>query len=145
MPRVDFYLLPEQGDRDKFACELASKIRGQDLELHIHTAAEEQAQSLDTLLWTFKDTSFLPHTLLDEDNNDSQLTIGWGKDIGTNKTVLINLGSSIPQFVDDFERIVEIVPAQESSRQQARRHYRHYRDAGFELHNHDMSSGNGSD
>ncbi len=145
MPRVDFYILPEQGDREKFSCELASKIRRQELDLHIHTASKEHAQKLDAMLWTFKDTSFLPHTLLEDDNGDSQLTIGWNNDIGTSKSVLINLGPSIPQFVDDFERIVEIVPAQESSRQQARLHYKHYRDAGFDLHNHDMNSGNGSD
>ncbi|NKB35903.1 MAG: DNA polymerase III subunit chi [Gammaproteobacteria bacterium] len=145
MPRADFYILPEQGDREKFSCELASKIRRQELDIHIHTASRDEAKKLDTMLWTFKDTSFLPHTMLEDDKGVSQLTIGWNDNIGTSKSVLINLSSSIPQFADAFERVVEIVPAQESSRQQARLHYKHYRDAGFDMHNHDLNSGYGSD
>ena len=141
MTRVDFYILPESGDRERFTCELAGKIRRQDLGLHIHTASPEAATKLDTLLWTFKDTSFLPHSLLEDAKEEDKLTIACEGYRSEPQSVLINLGDDIPAFADNFERVVEIVPPQENHRQQARQRYKQYRDAGFDLHNHDLSSG----
>jgi DNA polymerase-3 subunit chi len=139
MPRVDFYILPEQGVRERFTCDIASKIHRQQLELYIHTASKEEATALDDLLWTFKDISFLPHSLVGADNTDT-ITIGWEGMTASPRTVLINLSSEVPEFANDFERIVEIVPPEAAYKQQARQRYKQYREAGFELHNHEIDS-----
>ncbi len=94
---------------------------------------------LDDLLWTHKDTSFLPHSLIDaEDSDASTITIGWEGMSARHNEVLINLGTSIPEFAGRFDRVVEIVAADDTHRQQARERYKQYRQASFELHKHDL-------
>lgn len=141
MPRADFYLLPEHDSAERFTCKLADKIRRQSLHIHIHTGSREAAQAMDELLWTFKDISFLPHTLVDErDAADNPITIGWCGTTPLTNEVLINLSPEVPEFTQNFARIIEIVPAQDTMRSQARERYRQYREQGFELHSHDLES-----
>ena len=141
MSRVDFYILAEQGNRERFTCDIATKIRQQELQLYIHTGSREEAVVLDDLMWTFKDISFLPHSLVDaDDSNTSTITIGWQGMTAKSNEVLINLSTTVPEFVGNFERIVEIVAPDDPDKQQARARYLHYRQAGFELHNHNLAS-----
>lgn len=140
VPRVDFYILSEGVSRERFTCDLAGKVRGQDKTIHIHTGSREAAQALDTLMWTFRDISFLPHSLAGEESAMDTITIGWEDNAGSGKTVMVNLTDGIPDDTDAFERVLEIVEA--GKRQDGRRRYRQYRDAGFEMHNHDLSKGN---
>ena len=143
MPRVDFYILSEQGNRERFTCDIATKIRKQNLQLYIHASSREEAGLLDDLLWTHNDISFLPHSLIDADDADANtVTIGWEGMNSKGNEVLINLSTNIPDFAGNFDRIVEIVPANEPYRQQARERYKEYRQAGFELHNNDLRSAN---
>ncbi|MBT7953379.1 MAG: DNA polymerase III subunit chi [Gammaproteobacteria bacterium] len=143
MPRVDFYILSEQGNRERFTCDIATKIRKQNLQLYIHASSREEAGLLDDLLWTHNEISFLPHSLIDADDADANtVTIGWEGMNSKSNEVLINLSTNIPDFAGNFDRIVEIVPANEPYRQQARERYKEYRQAGFELHNNDLRSAN---
>ncbi len=139
MPRVDFYILSEQGSRERFTCDIATKIRQQELQLYIHADSREEASILDDFMWTHKDISFLPHSLLDADDaGTNSITIGWQGMSSKSTEVLINLSTSIPDFATDFDRIVEIVPPNDPYKQQARERYKQYRQAGFELENHDL-------
>ena len=143
MPRVDFYILSEQGNRERFTCDIATKIRKQNLQLYIHASSREEADLLDELLWTHNDISFLPHCLIDADDAGANtVTIGWEGMNSKGNEVLINLSMNIPDFAGNFDRVVEIVPANEPYRQQARERYKEYRQAGFELHNNDLRSAN---
>jgi DNA polymerase-3 subunit chi len=143
MPRVDFYILSEQGNRERFTCDIATKIRKQNLQLYIHASSREEAGLLDDLLWTHNDISFLPHSLIDADDAvTNTVTIGWEGMNSKGNEVLINLSMNIPDFAGNFDRVVEIVPASEPYRQQARERYKEYRKAGFEVHNNDLRSAN---
>ena len=143
MPRVDFYVLPDAGDPEQFTCELAGKIHRQQLELYILASSREHAGKLDNMLWTYKDISFLPHSLIDADDVEQQsITIGWDDIPSKSKAVLINLSSGIPEMANDFDRIVEIVAPVEAEKQQARDRYKQYRHSGYELHNHVLNSNN---
>jgi len=139
MARVDFYVLPESGSRERFTCDIATTIRKQGLQIYIHADSAEEATMLDDLLWTHKDVSFLPHSLLNaEDSDTNTITIGWDGMTAKHNDVLINLGTSVPDFAGSFDRIVEIVAADKIHRQQARERYRQYRQASFELIKHDL-------
>ncbi len=140
MPRVDFYILPEAGTRERFTCEIAGKIYRQQLGLHIHTCSREEARILDDFLWTYKDISFLPHCLIDDVDDTSSITIGWEGTAENSREVLINLSTHVPGFVTSFDRVVEIVPPDDPGKQQARDRYRQYQEAGYELHKHDLNS-----
>lgn len=143
MPRVDFYVLADSVSAPRFICGIAQKARQQNLKSFILTQSQEDARSLDDLLWTFRDISFIPHRLADDqDADDVPVTVGWSGCVPAPGEVLINLTHEVPEFAVDFERVVETAGASAPQREQARERYRRYRDLGFELHSHNID-GNG--
>ena len=141
MTRVDFYILPDGNPPERYACKVANKARQQGHDIYIHTDNKENANRMDDLLWTYKDISFLPHSLVDSAELDTvNVSIGWSGHEPPPAQVLINLGNSIPEFVGNYERVVEMVAADPTMKNQARERYRQYRESGFELHNHQIKS-----
>jgi len=139
MSRVDFYILPENSGRDRFACSIANKAWQSGNNVYIHTNSKQTAISLDDLLWTFQDISFIPHALADQSETpDTPVIIGWQAQAPDNFNVMINLTADIPAIAGRFARIVEIVAGSEEERAVARNRYRNYRDSGHEIHNHDI-------
>ena len=63
--RIDFYVLPatDVGARLYFTCRLTEKVYGMQHRIHAHMGSSGQARELDELLWTFRQGSFLPHSL----------------------------------------------------------------------------------
>ncbi|MEJ2629767.1 MAG: DNA polymerase III subunit chi [Acidihalobacter sp.] len=141
MTRVDFYLLPSTDEtaRLRVVCRLAVKIFGLGQQLHIHTADAQQAQKLDRLLWTFQDTSFLPHSLVGSESA-TPITIGYDNAPATDGDVLINLAPDTPHFFSRFERVAEVVDEQPDVRVAGRTRYRFYRDRGYALQHHQLGS-----
>lgn len=142
MTRVDFYILSsDKSSRDKFACVLTGKALVQGQQVYIHTESRESAALIDDLLWTFRDISFIPHSLAQEAaENSCPVSIGWNGTTPNTGEILINLGLEIPAFVRNFTRVMEIVVTDEESRRQSRDRYRSYRDMGFKLHSHELES-----
>lgn len=141
MSRVDFYVLPENGSAERFACIIANKAWQQGHAVYVHTSTREAAGTMDDLLWTFNDISFLPHVITGNDTHPAErVVIGWQQPPAGNYEVLINLSGAIPSTADRFARIVEIVAGDQRQRDGARNRYRTYREQGHELHNHMLES-----
>ena len=138
MPRVDFYILSEHHNPDRFLCQLSQKIWQQGHQIYIHTSNEATAETLSDRLWTFSDISFIPHELFVSDSAESPISLGWRETCPQHGDVLVNLSEQIPAFAEGFQRIVELVAGNESQRQKARAHYRDYRERDYELNNHQM-------
>lgn len=143
MPRVDFYLLKDNagGDRLGLTCRLVERIRGQASppRVHIHCPDPALAETLDQLLWTYREDSFLPHGRVGQ--TDATLTpilIGDDGNPGGSDQVLINLAEQPPANYQDFERICEPLDQDPAVRNAGRRRYAHYRDQGCELHHHEV-------
>jgi len=143
MTRADFYIVAEHNMPYRFICDLSTKVRKEGYGLYIHTSSKEQASTLDDMLWTFKDMSFLAHALVGSADADSTpIIIGWEEGVYQSKQVLMNLSHSFPGAVDGYERIIEVVPSAPDHREKARQRYKNYRDKGLELHSHNIESGN---
>lgn len=141
MPRVDFYVLPENSPRERFTCFMTNKAWQQGHIIYIHTVSREVAQTLDDLLWTFKDISFVPHEIMGRGSICNEpVIIGWQDTPPEQCQVMINLSQDVPTCAERFARIIEIVAGNNTDKQQARNRYRDYRDRGYELHNHTMES-----
>lgn len=141
MPRVDFYVLPENSPQERFACFMTHKAWQQGNTIYIHTVSRELAETLDDLLWTFKDISFIPHEIMGKKPVCNEpVIIGWQDKPPEQYQVMINLTQDVPTCAEMFARIIEIVAGNNTDRQQARNRYRDYRDRGYELHNHTMNS-----
>lgn len=139
MPRADFYVLPESTTPVRFACDMAARIRREELKLHIHAASRDEAVALDGLLWTFRDISFLPHALADDtEAGNVPISVGWPGTAPGDADVLINLSGELPEFAIRFQRVVEPVAAGETARAASRDLYRRYREQGWELFSHQL-------
>jgi len=95
-------------------------------------------QTLDQVMWTFNDASFLAHDNLSEANPPSDTHIGPHNAVSQavlarNYDVLINLSNTVPMFSHHFARIAEIVEADEPAKAAGRTRYKSYKTEGFEL------------
>jgi DNA polymerase-3 subunit chi len=140
MPRVDFYILPESMTAQRFACDMAARVRRDGLDVLIHAPSRAEAVVLDGLLWTFRDISFLPHALADDaDAGPAPIVLGWPGIDPAPRRVLINLDEQAPAFAGEFEHIVEPVPS--GGRAASRARWKHYRDLGWDLDSHALEPG----
>ena len=138
-PRVDFYVLTESMTPLRFVCDMAVRIRAEELNLHIHADSRAEAVVLDGLLWTFRDISFLPHALADSSiSNPMPIIIGWPGQTPRTDEVLINLGRELPAFAGGFRRVIEPVAAAPEAKAESRDRYRQYRERGWELFSQQM-------
>ncbi len=142
MTRIDFYILDEGGRSDRFhlACRITEKAWSSGHRVLIHTASLQDARYLDSLLWTFRERSFIPHGILGEAEPEANpVLIGHGTDAGDEEDVLVNLAPSVPEFFSKFERVIEPVDGDAGMRNASRERYRFYRDRGYPLHNRKIS------
>ena len=147
MTRIDFYII-ENGSKEAietFICRLTEKAWSQNNAVYLHTMDPAHATKYDELLWTFNDSSFIPHLLNIADNVDKNtdkiVLIGHDStiDISEHHDVLINLNHDAPSFFSQFERVAEIISVDETSKIKGRERYQFYRDRGYALETHKMS------
>jgi DNA polymerase-3 subunit chi len=158
---VDFYVLPDTTGEARlaFACRIAEKAYTRAHRVYLHASSAAEAERLDALLWTFRDTSFVPHALAgtalpaaslppvligheDGHANDflaaemGTFLISPGEIRNVPISVLINLGEDVPGFHDRFARVAEIVDADAGRRHRSRERFRAYRAHGCLLETH---------
>jgi DNA polymerase III subunit chi len=136
MTNVDFYLLPESSiiACDKSICRLIEKAYQQQHRIYLWVESEKMAQHFDSLLWTFSDTSFVPHNFY-EGYLTSQIPIqiGLSEDPSGHNDILVNLTENILSGYLVFQKILEIIPSDEGLKAVGRRKYKFYKDNGCNL------------
>lgn len=135
MTRIDFYQV--KGDDEFFVCRLIALIYRRGHQVYVHTASEAHARTLDEKLWNFRADAFIPHTL-QGDPLPTPVVIGFDHEPTGPQDVLINLSGEIPDFFSRFERVAEVVPVEQNSREKARENYRYYQARGYQLDFHEM-------
>lgn len=98
---------------------------------------QADAERLDELLWTYRDGSFVPHDLADNDS-DAPITIGYGESKVEPRDLLITLCDDIPSFADTFPRVAELVTSDDDCRSKSRQRYAIYRDQGHKIETHNI-------
>ncbi len=139
MTQVDFYILPDTTPRGRalFTCKLAEKAFGLGHHSFVHLASETEARELDDLMWTFRDRSFLPHCLADQET-PAPIHLGFGQEPSEGSHLLINLSSEVPRFFSRFERVAEVLDADARIRDLGRERFRYYKDRGYPLETHKL-------
>jgi DNA polymerase-3 subunit chi len=141
MPRADFYLIASPRFREeplRLVCELARKCLGAGQPTLILARDAEQAEALDDLLWAFDESVYLPHQIAGRDEDDELtpiLIVEPGIDVAT-RPYVINLRDAA--VAGAFERVLEVVPADDGAREPLRARWRDYQARGLELAKHDM-------
>jgi len=137
MTQIDFYQIDDKESMLMFACRLIDKVYHQNHQIYVHMGSASHATELDDLLWTFRADRFIPHALHSAAIS-APIHIGHEEDPGNHKDVMVNLSGQIPHFFSRFERVTEVVPGEDTKRQNARENYRFYKERGYPLAYHDL-------
>jgi DNA polymerase-3 subunit chi len=134
MTRIDFHT--NVPDKLAYACRLARKAyaAGNRIVLMMEDAA--QLTELDGMMWTFSATDFLPHVpagdalatatpIILADSDNAELP---------HHDLLVNLSRRVPAGVDGFQRVIEVVSADEADAAAGGQRY-----AAYTRHNHPLT------
>lgn len=139
--RVDFYLLASDTPDARWliACRLLEKAYFKGHQIYVRCSNQQEAEFFDELLWTFRDDSFIPHNLQGEGPEPPPpVHIGYDKEPRGFNDILLNLAEDIPPFYAKFNRVIELVSAEETAKERSRTHYKEYRARGCTLHTHNI-------
>lgn len=132
MTRIDFYHYAD--DKLRYACRLAAKAAGRDSRLVVYSPQSQVLAAFDRLLWTYSATGFVPHCRAHEAIAAQTPVVLAGGDEGLpHHEVLLNLADEWPPFFASFERLLEVVGADEEDRQRARARFAFYRKRGYDI------------
>ncbi len=132
MTRIDFYQLNPAGpDAGRIACALCQKAWDSGQKVLLLTADERQTEELDSLLWTWRDDSFLAHDREEQEGLITPILVTHQADPRGERQCLINLSPEIPVWFAQFDRVLELV--HEDNKSLARQHYAFYKERGYEL------------
>lgn len=141
MPRADFYLIAKPRFIEKpllLVCELARKSHDSGQSLLILVNSATQAEVLDDLLWEFDPDAYIPHQIAgqDEDDDITPVLIVTPETDVPMRPLVLNLRNA--PVTGQVERVLEVVPADESTREPLRARWKHYQSLGFDLKKIDM-------
>jgi DNA polymerase III subunit chi len=140
--RVDFYVLKSAAARQRwaFVCRLTEKAYLKDLKIVIVSDTLADAQTLDELLWTFNDRSFIPHKVcLDEQSVDPATAVHLTVETALpTADLLVNLAQRLPAQFQRYARIAEVIDADEERRRLGRERFKAYRDLKLPLETHQI-------
>ncbi len=138
MTEIDFCFNVE--DKLRLVSRYAIKSVKQGNRLFIFTPDERIAREVSHALWSFEQTSFIPHcgsrdTLVSE----TPVIIDHLAEPLAHDEILLNLSPDYPLFFGRFNRLIEIVGNNEADKLAARERFKFYRDRGYEIRRHDMA------
>jgi len=135
--RVDFYLLSDTADQAPWlvACRLLEKAYQANHSVYVFCNNQQETEYLDELLWTFKEDSFIPHNIQGEGPEPPpSIQLGYKPALASFKDILLNMTPHVPEFYPQFRRVIEVVSAHETQKQQKRDSFRVYHQAGCEMY-----------
>jgi DNA polymerase-3 subunit chi len=137
--RIDFYRYAD--DKVRFACRLAAKACDAKAKVVVWSPRDAVLERFDQALWAFQPLRFVPHVRLDSPlAAETPVILASSGDSLPHHEVLLNLGDEWPPFFASFDRVLEIVGADEPDKERARARYGFYKQRGYELKVHDVEA-----
>jgi DNA polymerase-3 subunit chi len=133
MTRIDFH--SDVPDKIAYTCRLVRKARTANCRIVLLTRDHADLAALDEALWTFSETDFLPHAAAGDELSPDTPVILTDNDTADvpHHEVLINLSGNTPAHFARFERMIEIIAADEADRTAGRERFRFYKQRGYTL------------
>ncbi|WP_293779548.1 DNA polymerase III subunit chi [uncultured Oxalicibacterium sp.] len=133
MTRIDFH--SNVPNKIAYACRLARKACNADHRIVILVQDRTQMAQLDEQLWTFSELDFLPHVAIN-DALAERTPILLSADPALeapHHDILINLSDAAPTHFARFERMFEVISAEDGDKQAGRERYAYYKQRGYPL------------
>lgn len=138
MTQIDFYF--NAGDKYRLAARLGAKSLEQANRIFMLTPDAEVTAELESLLWTWQNTSFLPHCRSRHPlAAETPLIVDHDATVMVHDDILLNLCASHPPQFSRFRRLIEVVGPTEEDKAAARLRFKFYRDRGYQINRHDMT------
>ncbi len=138
--RADFYLIAKdrfKADPLQLVCELARKAYEANLWTLVLARDADQAEQIDAMLWDMGDDAYLPHQIAGDEEDDLTPILIATPDIDAAlRPLVINLRDAAVE--GGFDRVLEVVPADESAREPLRARWMQYKARGMDVKKHDM-------
>ena len=141
MTSIDFYF--NATDRLQVACRLAGKALAQGQRMVVYAPDPEVASRVDRLMWTWPATGFVPHCSTGDALAPETPVLISADDETADVSILLNLSADCPPHFASFERLLEVVGAEEADREPARERFRLYKSRGYAVASHDLARDNG--
>lgn len=139
MTRIDFHV--NAPDKLGYCCRLLRKIHRAGQNVVVFDPDVRALAEVDRALWSFSQLDFLPHVMINDAlAPDTPILLASEPVDSPHHDVLVNLGAVLPDFFSRFERLIEIVGADEIERAQARSRWRHYKDRGYPIETYDLGA-----
>ncbi|AKJ29796.1 DNA polymerase III subunit chi [Caldimonas brevitalea] len=130
-------------DKLSYACRLLRKAFRSQAEVGVVGPAALLGE-LDRALWSFEPLEFLPHASARQAHTalaaHTRLWLAARAAEIPHQAVLVNLGDSVPEGFERFERLIEIVTPDDADRQAGRQRWKHYSDRGYEIQKHEVGA-----
>ena len=138
MTRIDFYRYAE--DKQHYACRLAAKASRSN-QVVVYAPDPEVLERFDKALWTYQATGFVPHVRAGSPHAaETPVVLSATGDNLPHHDVLINLGAEWPPFFATFDRVLEIVGADDADKELARARYVFYQKRGYDIRVNDIEA-----
>lgn len=137
--KIDFYVINgmQEQAREQFTCRLIEKALGLGNRIMLRTRDADQSNRLDELLWTYRQDSFVPHSM-DTGDSLTQVCINHSSVSNSHCDLLINLADSISPDFESYTRVAEIINDDPQQRTAGRTRFREYRERGHEVDSHNV-------
>jgi DNA polymerase-3 subunit chi len=130
--RIDFYRYAE--DKVRFACRLAATAFDRESRVVVYSPDTKVLADFDRTLWTFQATRFVPHCFAGSAvASETPIVLSSSGESLPHHDVLLNLADEWPPFFSSFERVLEIVAADEGDKERARERYAFYKKRGYDI------------
>jgi DNA polymerase-3 subunit chi len=131
MSRIDFHT--NVTDKIDYTCRLIRKASAANCRIIVFDTDTSQLHRLNEALWTFSETDFLPHVMLNDALMVQTPIILTDKDDVDfpHLELLVNLSPHIPVNFSRFKRVIEIVSREQQDTLAGRTRYRSYQQQGL--------------
>jgi DNA polymerase-3 subunit chi len=137
--QVDFYVLQDEAQSaDLLACRLALMAWEHGKRILVLVSSDADCERLDGLMWEHPQGRFLPHALAR--SCAAPVMIGTIAELEERAAdVLINMTATAIPEPGRFQRLLELVPANDAQRKASRDKFREYRACGLEPATHQIN------
>ena len=138
-----FYLL-KKSCKNKIICEIVEQFYNDNKSVCIFTDSKETASGLDSMLWSFNQTSFIPHDIVDseEAQSDAPVKIIYNEIDTIHADVLIiarHITRENILLVGKFHTIIDFAELwDENLKMLSRERYSFLKELGFDLQTKDI-------
>jgi len=134
---AEFIRLPSPEAGLPVICERTRRCYEAGLTVAVRVRTRQEAEQLDKMLWTFKESAFIPHVLSAEAEEPAiePVIIYCEGQAPAEADVLIHAAGGEPgDWFARFARVIDFAEVHdEASREASRRRYTAYKDAGYRM------------